>query len=110
MRCFATLSTIAIGLMAWITTSEGAPEYLFCLAADYRGHVIFLTNVFHSTIDRERLRQAVMLHLTSSGRSFDVVQCPRQQEQDEALIALQIAEKFNQESRYTIIHISIANH
>lgn len=89
--------------------SAAAPQYFFCLAPDYKSKVVYITNVFHSTIDRERLQDALRVHLDSQGRSFDVVQCPSPAELPQATEAVNDAERFNKASGFKIVPVPISN-
>ena len=105
------LISLAVGLVLLGETSrsEAAPEYLFCLAADYKAHIVYITNVFHSTMERERLQAALRVHLTSLRHGFDVIQCPQPTNLPEANDALTTAEEFNKKNGFRIVDIPITN-
>ena len=103
------LISLAAGLALCCETSNSyaAADYLFCLAADYRSHVTYLTDVFHSGTDRERLQKALALLLSSQGRSFDVVQFPMPLNLAGATEAQIAAEQFNKRSGFRIVRVTI---
>lgn len=103
------LVTSGLALCLGTLPSAAAPQYFFCLAPDYKSKVVYITNVFHSMIGREQLREALRMHLDSERRSFDVVQCPSPVELPEATEAFNQAERFNKASGFKTMPVPISN-
>lgn len=98
----------ALALSCEMSSSQAASDYFFCLAADYRSHVVYLTSVFQSGTDRDRLQKALAIILSRQGRSFDVVQCPMPLDFAGAAEAQSAAEQFNRKSGFRIVQVPIS--
>lgn len=105
LQAISTVLTLWLGVLPL----AAEPQFFFCIAPDYKSRVVYITNVFHSTIGRERLQEALRAHLELQGRSYDVVQCPMPGELPDAAEGMNLAEKFNRESGFKIVHVPISN-
>ena len=100
MRQSIALVAIAIGVPA---LADAAPRWTFCVAASKSGADVWITDVFASERDRERLESAFKGMLERMGAAGADAQCPLPREdKTEAVNAQFEAEEFNRKLGATL--------
>ena len=100
-RCDGLMRRIARAAALVVSTALVAPDaawagWTFCVAETDGGDEIWLTEVFATSMDRERLEGEFKAYLKSLGESGAVVQCPAaKEEKDEMLNARFTASEFH---------------